>query len=326
MSTKRKLKQILNKISGIIGEDILLVNKVDKKEVSTDSGKYICSFILDDEEYYLFAKKNVKLTNREKALIKVILEDISINKIKKESEDIKRLFLEDLDEKSIKKTLKNIGIKLDKELVVAIIKIYNETEISDIITIIKNIIDDDIVFCRLDEDLFGIIIQNNEGFVEIPVQIVKAIETEIFQKVKIGVSSISSPLNISKAYQESKTALLLGQKFNIPESIYFYEKLTVYKILSQIDESTLSSIYDEALKYGMQKLNSDEIKTAMNFLECNLNISETARKLYIHRNTLIYRLDKIQKDTGFNLRIFKDALEFYLLLLIYKTSNKHTDR
>ncbi|KPU26987.1 hypothetical protein TR13x_07650 [Caloranaerobacter sp. TR13] len=322
MLTKLEIERIINKISGIIGESVLLVNEWDKKEISTDDVECICSFMLDGEEYYLFVKHDVELTDREKALIKIILEDLSANEIKKENEDIKRLFLEDLDEKSIKRILENNRIKLDEELVVAIIRIYNETENSDIATIIKNIIGDDIVFCRLDEDLFAIIIKNNAEFLEIPVQIVKAIETELLQKVEIGVSSINLPLNIKKAYQEGKTALLLGRKFNIPENIYFYEKLTVYRILSQIDERMLLSIYDETLKYGIKQLSSDEIKTAIYFFECNLNISETARKLYIHRNTLIYRLDKIQKDTGFNLRIFRDAIEFYLLLLIYKTLDR----
>ncbi|WP_069648902.1 PucR family transcriptional regulator [Caloranaerobacter ferrireducens] len=322
MLTKLEIEQILNKISGIIGESVLLVNEADKKEISTDNVECICSFMLDGEEYYLFVKHDVELTDREKALIKIILEDISISDIKKQNEDIRSLFFEDLDEQRIKKFLKNIGIELDKDLVVAIIKSYNEAENSDIIAIINNIVDDNVIFCRLDDDLFGIIIQNTEEITEILIQIIKAIETELLQKVEIGVSSINSPLNIKKAYQEGKTALLLGRKFNIPENIYYYEKLTVYRILSQIDERMLLSIYDETLKYGIQQLSSDEIKTAMYFFECNLNISETARKLYIHRNTLIYRLDKIQKDTGFNLRIFSDALEFYLLLLIYKTLDR----
>lgn len=322
MLTKLEIEQILNKISEIIGESVLLVNEVDKKEISTDNVECICSFVLGDEEYYLFVKHDVELTDREKALLKIILEDKSISDIKKTNEDIRNLFFEDLDEQRIKIILKNIGVELDKDLVVAIIKNHNEAENSDIIAIINNIVDDNVIFCRLDDDLFGIIIQNAEEIAEILMQIVKAIETELLQKVEIGVSSINSPLNIKKAYQEGKTALLLGRKFNIPENIYYYEKLTVYRILSQIDERMLLSIYDETLKYGIQRLSSDEIKTAMYFLECNLNISETARKLYIHRNTLIYRLDKIQKDTGFNLRIFRDALEFYLLLLIYKTLDK----
>ncbi|WP_427339853.1 PucR family transcriptional regulator [Caloranaerobacter sp. DY30410] len=322
MSTKQKIERILNKISGIIGENVLLVNEVDKKEILADNVEYICNFMLDGEEYYLFVKHDVELTDREKALIKIILEDISISDIKKQNEDVRSLFFEDLDEQRTKRILKNIGIELDKELVVAIIKSYDETENSDIATIVKNIVDDNVIFCRLDEGLFGIIIQNTKEITETLIQIVEAIETELLRKVGIGVSSTNSPLNIKKAYQESKTALMLGRKFNIPENIYYYEKLKVYRILSQIDEKSLLSIYDETLKYGIQKLSSDEIKTAMYFLKCNLNISETARKLYIHRNTLIYRLDKIQKDTGFNLRNFSDALEFYLLLLIYKTLDK----
>ncbi|QIB26922.1 PucR family transcriptional regulator [Caloranaerobacter azorensis] len=322
MLTRQRIEQILNKISKIIGERVLLVNEGDKKGILSDNVEHICSFMLDNEEYYLFVRHDIKLTDREKALIKIILEDIIGSDTKKQNEAVKSLFLEDLDEQRTKKILKSVGIELNKWLVVAVIKSYDGIENSDIDTIIKNIVGKNVVFCKLNEELFGMVIQNTGEITEVLIQIVNAIETELLRKVGIGVSSITSPLNIKKAYQESRTALLLGHKFNIPENIYYYEKLTVYKILSQVNEKALLSIYDETLKYGIQRLNSDEIKTAMYFLKCNLNISETARKLYIHRNTLIYRLDKIQKDTGFNLRNFDDALEFYLLLLIYKTLNK----
>ena len=59
--------------------------------------------------------------------------------------------------------------------------------------------------------------------------------------------------------------------------------------------------------------------TAEEFLDSSLNVSETARKLYLHRNTLIYRLDKIEKETGLNIRKFSDAITFRLITILLKT-------
>ena len=108
------------------------------------------------------------------------------------------------------------------------------------------------------------------------------------------------------------------------EKIYSYKEYVMIKMLSEIPEESLSSYVGTVLdRDGRQILDDPELmETAEQFLKNSLNISETSRSMYMHRNTLIYRLDKIENATGLNLRHFNDAVVFHLLTILKKLAKK----
>lgn len=126
---------------------------------------------------------------------------------------------------------------------------------------------------------------------------------------------------IGKAYEEAKECLLLGKKFDIKQETFSYNKMLFEKIVHNID----NRVKQELLEKFNNKFNlfdSELINTIEEFVDCGLNISDAARKLYVHRNTLIYRLDKIYKETGFDIRDFKEATVFIIAFLVWKESNR----
>ncbi|MGO1818707.1 MAG: PucR family transcriptional regulator, partial [Senegalia sp. (in: firmicutes)] len=162
--------------------------------------------------------------------------------------------------------------------------------------------------------------KQNEAL-ELSKLIVELIEIEILENIKIGISSLEPAINIKKLYDESIDSIKLSDEFKLEGNIYRYNELFIYKTISLIDDDNITYISRYIDKYNMKNLNKDEIKTARKFLDYSLNISEAAKNLYIHRNTLIYRLDKIKKITGMDLRNFDDSLKFKILLIIHNHIN-----
>ena len=104
------------------------------------------------------------------------------------------------------------------------------------------------------------------------------------------------------------------------EKVYSYKEFIMIKMLSDIPLESLSKYLDTLLDRDSSEILDDPelMNTAEEFLKNSLNISETSRSMYMHRNTLIYRLDKIEKATGLNLRHFNDAVAFRLLTVLNK--------
>lgn len=145
-----------------------------------------------------------------------------------------------------------------------------------------------------------------------------SIISELYCKCYISLSNIvCDPENIKKAYDNAKECLMLAKRFDVKEEILDYNKLFFEKIVYNIN----SKVKQEVLTNFRERFNifdNEMISTIEEFVNCDLNISDAARKLYIHRNTLIYRLDKIQKDTSFDIRNFKEATVFMIAFLIWK--------
>ncbi|MBE6049264.1 MAG: hypothetical protein E7214_01020 [Clostridium sp.] len=109
----------------------------------------------------------------------------------------------------------------------------------------------------------------------------------------------------------------LAQKFNITEGILGENSLLFEEIVDSIDETKKNTLLKQCGK-GFDKLDSEMIRTIDIFFKCGLNVSESAKCLYIHRNTLIYRIDKIQKYTGFDIKDFNMSVVFKILFFLWK--------
>lgn len=123
--------------------------------------------------------------------------------------------------------------------------------------------------------------------------------------------------DIKRAYEEAMECLILRKKFGIKQEIFFYDKILFEKIVYNINAEVKNELLNR-FKDKFNMFDSELINTIEEFVNCDLNISDAARKLYVHRNTLIYRLDKITKETGFDIRNFRQAAVFIIAFLVWK--------
>ena len=130
---------------------------------------------------------------------------------------------------------------------------------------------------------------------------------------------VSDIKEVSKSYKEAKLALDVGKIFFGEKNIIAYSALGIGRLIYQLP-IPLCKMFIREIFEGKSPDDFDEetLTTINKFFENNLNVSETSRQLYIHRNTLVYRLDKLQKSTGLDLRVFEDAITFKIALMVVK--------
>lgn len=144
---------------------------------------------------------------------------------------------------------------------------------------------------------------------------------EVGVKVRIGVGGTVRHFDeIASSYRQANTALRMSGIFNSKGEVHTYREFVLVKMLEDLPESKLGEYLSVLLDGDAKELLKDEdmVNTAEEFLENNLNVSETSRNLYMHRNTLMYRLDKIERVMGLNLRNFSDAVTFRVITILYK--------
>lgn len=144
------------------------------------------------------------------------------------------------------------------------------------------------------------------------------LSAELNSKVYISIGTIVSDLkDVSRSYKEAKMALEVGKIFENDKHIVNYEKLGIGRLIYQLPLPLCRMFIKEVLHgLTMDDFDDETLATVNKFFENNLNVSETSRQLYIHRNTLVYRLDKLQKMTGLDLRNFDDAIIFKITLMV----------
>ena len=146
----------------------------------------------------------------------------------------------------------------------------------------------------------------------------ESIVSDLYCKCYVSYGSLSYDVrNMKRSYEEAKECLILRKNFGIKEEIFYYDKILFEKIVYNINPKVKSELLNR-FKDKLNLFDSELINTIEEFVNCGLNISDAARKLYVHRNTLIYRLDKITKETGFDIRNFKEATVFIIAFLIWK--------
>lgn len=154
--------------------------------------------------------------------------------------------------------------------------------------------------------------------------ILQSVFEEIGIKCKIGIGgTVRSMLEVYTSFQHAERALRMRGVFNSKGDIFSYKEYLLVKMLEDIPKFKLNEYLSILLESDAKAIFSDleMINTAEEFLENNLNVSETSRNIYVHRNTLMYRLDKIERATGLNIRKFSDAVTFRLISVLYKLLN-----
>ncbi len=144
--------------------------------------------------------------------------------------------------------------------------------------------------------------------------------TEFYTKVSIGIgTAVESIKDLARSYKEAQVAIEVGKVFDTEKNIISYENLGIGRLIYQLPTTLCEMFLSEVFKKGsLESLDRETLLTIQCFFENNLNVSETSRKLFVHRNTLVYRLEKVRKLTGLDLREFEHAITFKVALMVKK--------
>jgi carbohydrate diacid regulator len=239
---------------------------------------------------------------------------------------IKNLLLDNLLLVDIYNRAKKLHIETDVKRVVFIIETRNEKD-NNALETVRNLFASKTkdFITAVDEKNIILVkeVKNNEAYDElmkIAKTVVDMLNTEAMSSVHVAFGTIVNEIKeVSRSYKEAKMALDVGKIFYSDKNIIAYSNLGIGRLIYQLPIPLCRLFIKEIFDGKSPDEFDDETLTTINkFFENSLNVSETSRQLYIHRNTLVYRLDKIQKATGLDLRVFEDAITFKIALMVVK--------
>lgn len=164
-------------------------------------------------------------------------------------------------------------------------------------------------------------IREEEGYEElehIAHTLVDMLNAEAMSQVRVSFGNIITEIkDVSRSYKEAKMALEVGKIFYADKIVVPYNHLGIGRLIYQLPIPLCQMFMKEVFGEKLPDTFDEETLTTINkFFENNLNVSETSRQLYVHRNTLVYRLEKLQKSTGLDIRVFDDALTFKIAMMV----------
>ena len=160
--------------------------------------------------------------------------------------------------------------------------------------------------------------ETEEDLENIAFMLVDMLGTEAMTQAWVSYSNMAEDLKqLSNAYKEARTAMEIGKIFYSERNVFSYRRLGIGRLIYQLPVSICEMFIQEIFgEESLDSIDSETLAIIRTFFENNLNLSETSRQLYVHRNTLVYRFEKIQKKFGLDLRSFEDALTFKLAMLV----------
>lgn len=222
---------------------------------------------------------------------------------------------------------KELHLTVDIQRVVYLVRCHNDNTENAIVDILQSIFPDknhDFVLRIDDTDI--VIIKElkletpKEDILQMAQNIVDTVNTEEMIPISVGISTTVDRIQeLAQAYREARIALEAGKVFDTEKAIISYDNLGIGRLIYQLPTTLCELFLNEVFKKeSINVLDNETIYTIQKFFENNLNVSETSRKLFVHRNTLVYRLDKIKKLTGLDLREFDDAIIFKVAMMVNK--------
>lgn len=242
---------------------------------------------------------------------------------------IKNLLLDNLLMVDIYNRAKKLHIEMDSRRVVFIIETNKEKDSGALETVRS-------MFATQTQDFITAVDEKNIilvkevgqkekiGDLEKTAQvIVDMLNTEAMSRVHVAFGTIVKELKeVSRSYKEAKMALDVGKIFYSDKHVIAYGSLGIGRLIYQLPMPLCKMFIKEIFSdKSPNEFDEETLMTINKFFENSLNVSETSRQLYIHRNTLVYRLDKLQKSTGLDLRVFDDAITFKIALMVVKYMN-----
>lgn len=238
-------------------------------------------------------------------------------------EFFKALVLGELDVVRIRKYLKKYDVE-DKGIYAILLSSKNKAK--EVLEIAENYSGSDVAFSVCLDDAQCVVIKYSDRqdgeygsaseFADFLIQSVYE-ETGIKVQAYVG-GCVQSIAHASKSLAQSLETKRMSLSMNYTSNVHTYKDFMLYHVLEELPDYKLSEFYKLLTDYSDSQIFSDDemTSTAEEFLENSLNVSETSRKMFLHRNTLNYRLDKIEKETGLDIRKFSDAIIFRLIILL----------
>lgn len=239
---------------------------------------------------------------------------------------IKNLLLDNLLLVDIYNRAKKLHIETSVKRVVFLIETKNEKDVSALETVkglfagkkkdfITQVDEKNIILVRE--------VAENESYEDMEKTakvILDMLNTEAMTMVHVAYGTIVQEIkDVSRSYKEAKMALDVGKIFYSDRNVIAYSSLGIGRLIYQLPMPLCKMFIKEIFgSKSPDDFDEETIATINKFFENSLNVSETSRQLYIHRNTLVYRLDKLQKSTGLDLRVFEDAITFKIALMVVK--------
>lgn len=244
---------------------------------------------------------------------------------------IKNVILDNILPGDVYVKARELHFNTDVTRVVFLIRIISSNDISAF-DVIQNLFPDkqkDFVFNISENDI--VLVKEIKAGIEtkdlekLARSIVDTLGSEFYTKVVSGIgTTVVGVKDLAKSFKEAQVALEVGKVFDTEKTIVSYDNLGIARLIYQLPTTLCEMFLREVFKKGsIESLDHETLFTIQRFFENNLNVSETSRKLFVHRNTLVYRLEKIKKLTGLDLREFDHAIIFKVALMVkkYLTAN-----
>lgn len=279
-------------------------------------------------EYAVFVDGTDDASRHYAGIIAVSLEQLKKNNDEKfdRSNFVKNVILDNILPGDIYIKSRELHFNNDASRVVFLIRVTKTTDIS-VFDIIQNFFPDkskDFVI-NINETDIALIKEvrpsiERKDLEKLAQSICDTLSTEFYCTAIIGIGvCVSGIKDLAKSFKEAQVALEVGKVFDNERSIISYENLGIARLIYQLPTTLCEMFLREVFQKGsIESLDQETLFTIQKFFENNLNVSETSRKLFVHRNTLVYRLEKIKKLTGLDLREFDDAIVFKVALMVNK--------
>ncbi len=339
---------------GVIDENSVVVacSNLDKvgevrENITVDFFKPASTFIINGytykafeckghSEYAVFVKGEDEAAQRYVSILAISLGNIKQYYDEKYDKGnfIKNVILDNILPGDIYIKARELHFAADISRVCFLIKITSKTEYSPFELIqtmfpdkskdfVINIGENDVALVK--EVKKGITSQDLEQLAK---SIVDTLISEYYIHCCVGIGSVVSSIkDLAFSFKEAQIAIEVGKVFDSAKTIVNYDNLGIARLVYQLPTTLCEMFLKEIFKEGsIDSLDQETLFTIQRFFENNLNVSETSRKLFVHRNTLVYRLEKIKKLTGLDLREFEDAIVFKVALMVKKYLSSNPSR
>ena len=344
-----QMRDAIDRVIGVIDENASIIACSELSKIGTtgdyysvDFGESHDVFVRDGytykpfgphikADYAVFVEGTDEVASRYAQLLAISLSSIKQYYDEKYDRNnfVKNVVLDNIMPGDLFTKAKELHFNVDVTRVVLLVRVVSTNDVSAY-DVIQNLFPDkqkDFVFNISESDIVlikeikaGI---DSKDLEKLARSIVDTLSSEFYTKAIVGIgTSVVGLKELARSFKEAQVALEVGKVFDTDQSIVSYDNLGIARLIYQLPTTLCETFLKEVFKTGsIDSLDHETLFTIHKFFENNLNVSETSRKLFVHRNTLVYRLEKIKKLTGLDLREFDHAIIFKIALMVKKYLN-----
>ena len=340
------MRDAIDRVIGVIDENASIIACSELSKIGTtgdyysvDFGESHDVFVRDGytykpfgphikADYAVFVEGTDEMASRYAQLLAISLSSIKQYYDEKYDRNnfVKNVVLDNIMPGDLFTKAKELHFNVDVTRVALLVRVVSTNDVSAY-DVIQNLFPDkqkDFVFNISESDIVlikeikaGI---DSKDLEKLARSIVDTLSSEFYTKAIVGIgTSVVGLKELARSFKEAQVALEVGKVFDTDQSIVSYDNLGIARLIYQLPTTLCETFLKEVFKTGsIDSLDHETLFTIHKFFENNLNVSETSRKLFVHRNTLVYRLEKIKKLTGLDLREFDHAIIFKIALMVKK--------